>query len=276
MIRRILSISIIAIILCVGIGNSNADTSTNQPTRHITSPDTIAVDSVVTDSVVVQQIDSIVNDSTRYTTLTEADYQKVAEELGVEVAAMKAVVVIEAGSSLEGFLAPGVPLVNFDSSVYNKIGNKGTSGKKAAANATIPDGIKSSYGKKEWQQLINARKTNEDRANMATFWGMFQIGGFNYKLCGCESIDEFVNRMSYSELEQLELFAAFITNTGIVKYLQDKNWAAFARKYNGPSYAKRGYHTKMAKAYKKFKNQNNITFNHENHRSQANIDLAMF
>ncbi len=81
---------------------------------------------------------------------------------------------------------------------------------------------------------------------------MFQIGGVNYKLCGCSTIGEFVELMSYSELEQLELFAAMITNTGQVKYLRAKNWAAFARSYNGASYAKRGYHTRMAAAYRKF------------------------
>ncbi len=35
--------------------------------------------------------------------------------------------------------------------------------------------------------------------------------------------------------------------------LKAKNWAGFARKYNGASYARRGYHTKMAAAYRKFK-----------------------
>ena len=59
--------------------------------------------------------------------------------------------------------------------------------------------------------------------------------------------------MSYSELEQLELFAAFIRNTGMLNDLRAKNWAAFARKYNGASYARRGYHTKMAAAYARFK-----------------------
>ncbi|WP_354668699.1 N-acetylmuramidase domain-containing protein, partial [uncultured Duncaniella sp.] len=28
-----------------------------------------------------------------------------------------------------------------------------------------------------------------------------------------------------------------------------KNWAAFARGYNGPAYARRRYHTRMASAY---------------------------
>jgi hypothetical protein len=84
---------------------------------------------------------------------------------------------------------------------------------------------------------------------------MFQIGGFNYKLCGCSSIEEFVELMSYSELEQLELFAALIVNCDMVQYLRTKNWAGFARRYNGASYARKGYHTRMAKAYNKYKNK---------------------
>ena len=44
-----------------------------------------------------------------------------------------------------------------------------------------------------------------------------------------------------------------ITNTGQVKYLRAKNWAGFARAYNGPGYARRGYHTRMAAAYKRLK-----------------------
>ncbi|MCM1319316.1 MAG: N-acetylmuramidase family protein [Muribaculaceae bacterium] len=189
----------------------------------------------------------------RYTTLTDHDYSVVAEELGVEIAAIKAVVRIEAGASLEGFFAPGVPVINFDRAMYNKA--RATSNAKAPASTSIPEGIKSSYGRKEWQQLINARKVNIDKANMGTFWGMFQIGGFNYKLCGCSTVQEFVDRMSFSEFEQLQLFANFIKNTGMVNDLRNKNWAAFARKYNGASYKARGYHTRMANEYRKYKAQ---------------------
>ena len=59
--------------------------------------------------------------------------------------------------------------------------------------------------------------------------------------------------MAYSELEQLELFAAFVVNTGMLADLKSKNWRGFARKYNGASYARRGYHTRMAAAYSKYK-----------------------
>ena len=118
----------------------------------------------------------------------------------------------------------------------------------------MPEGL-SGHALKEWTQLVNARKSNAQGANMGTFWGMFQIGGFNYKLCGCSDVDEFVRVMSESEFSQLELFAKFITNAGMLPDLRKKNWAGFARKYNGASYARRGYHTRMAAAYKKFKAQ---------------------
>lgn len=188
---------------------------------------------------------------TRYTGLTDEDFRIVAEELDVEIAAIKAVVSIEAGAQMKGFWAPGVPVINFDRSMFNRFRSKAAD-KSGAKGESVPKGLKG-YALQEWTQLINARKQNAQGANMGTFWGMFQIGGFNYKMCGCKTVDEFVRLCSYSELEQLELFAAFIRNSGMLQDLKNKNWAGFARKYNGASYAKRGYHTRMANAYKKFK-----------------------
>ena len=176
-----------------------------------------------------------------------------ARQLDVEIATIKAVVQVEAGKAMKGFLAPGVPIVNFDPSMYRSYAHKAKN-KKGDPNAKVPQGL-SGYGLREWQQLVAHRKKNCDGANMGTFWGMFQIGGFNYKICGCESVDEFVDLMSQSEFAQLELFARLIVNTGMIKDLKAKNWAGFAHRYNGPSYKRRGYHTKMAAAYQKFKNQ---------------------
>ncbi len=140
-------------------------------------------------------------DSNRYTHLTEEDFQKVAKELGVETAAIKAVVSIEAGSAMRGFWAPGIPVINFDATMYRKYASKATS-KAGAKGESVPATL-TGYARKEWTQLINARKVNAQGANMGTFWGMFQIGGFNYKICGCDNVDQYVKRTSYSELEQL-------------------------------------------------------------------------
>lgn len=191
------------------------------------------------------------DEAVRYTRLTDEDFDIVARELGVEVAAIKAVVRIEAGAAMEGFWAPAVPIVNFDRSMYNTYGVKAAN-KKGNPNAKVPAGL-TGFALRRWQTLTKMRKINYDGADMGTFWGMFQIGGFAYKQCGCSSIREFVDLMSRSEFDQLELFAAFVLNTGYVDYIRKKDWAGFSRRYNGPSYARRGYHTKMASAYQKYK-----------------------
>lgn len=197
--------------------------------------------------------------------LTEEDYQSVAEELGVETAAIKAVVDIEAGKQHQGFFAPGKPLVNFDLSMFRQHArrngiNLSRFSKSHAVVFSSPNARR--YGSTQAAQqerLRQARSIDNKTAIQGTFWGMFQIGGFNWKLCGCESIDEFVERMSRSEREQLELFASFIRNSGMLPALKEKNWAAFARRYNGASYASRGYHTRMAAAYARHKKLENAS-----------------
>lgn len=209
-------------------------------------PDSARIEQLRRDSIEAVRADSL----TRYESLTEEDFRLVADELDVEVAAIKAVVKVETGGKMKGFSAPGVPVVNFDASMYKKYGSKAQS-KAGDKNAAVPPGLKG-HALREWTQLTNARQKNAQGADMGTFWGMFQIGGFHYKTCGCATVDEFVAKMSYSELEQLELFARFIESKDLVKYLRDHDWAKFSRIYNGPSYARRGYHTKMAKAYKEY------------------------
>ena len=59
-------------------------------------------------------------DNARYERLTDEDYKKVADELGVDIATMKAVVEIEAGKSHKGFVSPGKPLINFDLTMFKR------------------------------------------------------------------------------------------------------------------------------------------------------------
>lgn len=183
-------------------------------------------------------------------TLTETDFEEVAAELGVEVAAIKAVVEIEAGRTHEGFFAPGKPLINFDLSMFRRFATRrGVNLSKYSKSHSVVFASSRGSQSRAHRRLEAARSINPHAAVEGTFWGMFQIGGFNWKKCGAENIDDFVCRMSRSERDQLEMFASFISSTGLVKHLKTKNWAAFARGYNGPGYAKRSYHTRMAQAY---------------------------
>ncbi len=196
-------------------------------------------------------------DTARYSQLTEDDYRTVAEQLGIEVAAIKAVVDIEAGRTHQGFASPGQPLINFDLAMFRRFAQKRGINLSKFRNShavvfSTPNARRyGSHQNAQHARLEAARRISNEAAIEGTFWGMFQIGGFNWKKCGTESIDDFVDRMSYSEREQLELFAKFIENSGMTRYLKNKDWAGFALRYNGPSYRKRGYHTRLAKSYAK-------------------------
>ncbi len=209
-------------------------------------------------SVVLFPLDDTTPDS-RYSKLSEEDFREVAEELGVEVAAIKAVVDIEAGRAHEGFYQPGKPIINFDLSMYRKFAPKhgvslSSAKKKAPVIFARPNTAKyGSYQAAQYARLDAARKIDDASALESAFWGMFQIGGFNWKLCGCSSVEEFVDKMSRSERDQLELFARLITNCGMLEPLQKKQWLAFALKYNGPRAKSRGYHTRMASSYARHK-----------------------
>lgn len=202
-----------------------------------------------------------VDPAERHGRLTEEDFREVAAELGVEVAAIKAVVEIEAGKSHQGFWADNKPLINFDVTMFRKMAAKNKVSLAAATrNHPVifarPNAAR--YGSQQAGQqarLDAARKVHDLSAIEGTFWGMFQIGGFNWKKCGADTPQHFVELMSRSERDQLELFANFVRNSGLLKDLQNKNWSAFARGYNGPGYAKRGYHTRMAAAYNRYKKQ---------------------
>ncbi|MCM1522635.1 MAG: N-acetylmuramidase family protein [Muribaculaceae bacterium] len=182
--------------------------------------------------------------------LTEQDFAEVADSLGVEVAAIKAVVDIEAGRTHEGFSAPGKPLINFDLTMFRRFASRrGVNlAKYSKSHPVVFSSHKGSQTRAQ-RRLEAARSINPQAAVEGTFWGMFQIGGFNWKKCGASSLEDFEMRMSRSERDQLDMFASFIKNAGLLPALRSKNWAKFARGYNGPSYAKRGYHTRMAAAY---------------------------
>ncbi|MCI9285782.1 MAG: N-acetylmuramidase family protein [Muribaculaceae bacterium] len=198
-------------------------------------------------SLLNEQTDTIV-------TLTEEDFAEVAARLGVEVAAIKAVVEIEAGRTHEGFASPGHPLINFDLTMFRRFAKRrGVNLSKYSKTHSVVFNSHRGNQTRARRRLDAARTIHPHAAIEGTFWGMFQIGGFNWKKCGCSSIEEFEERMSRSERDQLDMFAEFITNAGLLKHLQNKNWAAFARGYNGPSYARRAYHTRMASAYAKHK-----------------------
>ena len=47
----------------------------------------------------------------------------------------------------------------------------------------------------------------------------------------------------------------FMNNSGCLSNLKAKDWAGFAKKYNGPGYAQNAYDQKLRNAYENFKDK---------------------
>lgn len=190
--------------------------------------------------------------------LTDEDFTQIAELLGCEPAALKAVQQVETGGR-GGFFSPGKPAILFEGHIFwtqlKKRGSNPEDYVKGNENILYPKWEKGHYkgGIGEYDRLEQARKINREAADASASWGMFQIMGFNYAACGEESIESFVRSMCESEFKQLLLTANFIKkNSQMLQALQAKDWAVFAKCYNGPAYAQNSYDVKLEAAYQKY------------------------
>ncbi|MFN3881503.1 MAG: N-acetylmuramidase domain-containing protein [Nitrincola lacisaponensis] len=108
----------------------------------------------------------------------------------------------------------------------------------------------------EHYRLNNALKIHPASAMESCSWGLFQIMGFHWERLEYPSAVEFVIAMSKSEANQLDAFVRFVkTDPPLWEALKAQDWAAFARRYNGPGYKKNRYDTRLAEAYARHQEQ---------------------
>ncbi|MBL8448049.1 MAG: TIGR02594 family protein [Zoogloeaceae bacterium] len=216
--------------------------------------------------------------------LTAEDITQVIKSSGVELEPALVEAVLEVESSGRGFI-DGNPVVRLEGHVLwdyaRNLGVNTADWTKLEYSHLMhrePTNRFARRGNAEWQRLAEARelcrkmlphgipnntfgvKAAEDLANLATSWGLFQIMGYNWKLCGQDSPEKFVTAMSESEAKQLELFFAYLKRRdGALDALKLKQWAEFARIYNGRDYRSNSYDTKLERAYERARSRTNVS-----------------
>ena len=187
--------------------------------------------------------------------LSSSDIRNAAEQIGVEPCAVKAVVDVESGG--DGFLPDGRVKILFEGHVFWKeLQKRGINPELLKMpNIVYPKWDKSQYkgGAQEHERLNAAALVNKEAALCSASWGLFQIMGFNHRLCGFSIVQDFVDAQKESEANQLNSFCQFMKNEGLVLFLKGLDFAGFARRYNGPGYAQNQYDVKMRKAYERCK-----------------------
>ena len=178
-------------------------------------------------------------------TLVESDFERAAKLLKVDVATIKAVAEVE--SRGKGFYADGFPVILFERHKFRKF----TNGKYDGSHPHLSNKTAGGYRESSRKKFNEAFKLNPDAAMKSCSWGKFQVMGFNHKICGYETVGEFVDAMKESEGKHLDAFCLFVKANNLAQALWKKDWERFARGYNGEDYKKNRYDEKLAEAYER-------------------------
>lgn len=185
------------------------------------------------------------------TRLTDYDLPRIGHTIGVGEDEIHAVMEVEAAGG--GFDRLKRPKTLFEPHVFwrNLAGTERT--RAASLGLAYAAWKPGAYPTDSYPRLMQAMVINETAALRAASWGLGQILGENHKPAGYATPQAMV--VAFCELGEAEHLAAmvrFIVTNGLDDELRRHDWAGFARGYNGASYAKHGYHTKLAAAFAKW------------------------
>lgn len=188
--------------------------------------------------------------------ITEREFNELAIKYNITLAALKAVVEVECKGS--GFNADGTPVILYERHKFYqglraiKWITKSNEWYKLYPDLCNPKA--GGYGKysEQHKKLARAAELNRSVALESCSWGMGQVMGYHWKSLGYESLQVFINAMYKDEYSQVDAMCRYIVHNNLIRHIQSKNWAVFAKGYNGIGYKANNYDTKLASAYKKY------------------------
>ena len=181
--------------------------------------------------------------------LANTDIEFAAASLEVPASNLRAVIAVESGG--RSFSDLGLPVILFEPHVFHRR----TAGRWSPSSFSYAKWRERPYPPSQmarWEQMAEAAACNEQAALESASWGLFQIMGFHWQALGYASAESFALAMAKSEAAQLGALVTFIKVNGLADELRagstaPDSWRAFARGYNGPSYAANAYHEKLAR-----------------------------
>lgn len=176
------------------------------------------------------------------------DYQSAADQIGVDVPAVKAIAEVE--SSGRG-LQNGRPIIRLEAHYFGKLTGYqfNDSHPHISCRKWTPSLAARNQGE-AWVQFEEAAALDESAAIQATSWGSFQIMGFHWKALGYTSPQAMREAMGTDE-GQLDAFVRFVkADPVLIDALKRHDWHAFAARYNGLGQVER-YAGLMADAYER-------------------------
>lgn len=181
------------------------------------------------------------------------DIARAANRLGVSVKHIEMLRKVE--SNGKSFDNKGRPTILPEPHIFYRL----TNGAYGVTHYSYPKWGTRSYPSTtdaRWTLLADMAEKDEYVALQSASWGLFQVMGFNWKVCGYQNPHAFADAMAEDEDNHLEACVEFILAEGLADELaacragSPESCRAFAQGYNGPGYAKNNYHVKMSEALK--------------------------
>ena len=176
-----------------------------------------------------------------------------ARAMRVEPAALLAVAEVESGGRVSARVnGRDEPLIRFEGHYFlrllpvrhrSRAVREGLASTRAGAVANPRSQVA------RWQMLERARTIDRVAADSSVSWGLGQVMGSHWRRLGYGSVSELVADARSGVAGQVRLMARFIEREGLDASLRRRDWRHFARRYNGPAYARNRYHERMERAY---------------------------
>jgi hypothetical protein len=182
--------------------------------------------------------------------IEDTDLPRLARLIGCGEDELHAIMDVEAAGS--GFDSQGRVKMLFEPHVFYRCLPASKRARAAAEGLAYPKWKPGGYPVDSYPKFLRACAIDETAAVKACSWGLGQILGENHKAAGYATPQAMVAAFADDEDAHLEAMVRFIIANGMDDELRDHNWAGFAKRYNGPGYAKHGYHKRLEAAYRKW------------------------
>ncbi|MBI1207263.1 MAG: DUF3380 domain-containing protein [Azospirillum sp.] len=184
--------------------------------------------------------------------LASADYLAAAKRLGVDVAVIRAIDIVETGGR-SGFTEAGRLRCLYEPHLFHRL----TQGRYSAGHPDLsyPHWRRGHYGTQAdiVARIEAAASLDSEAALGATSWGRFQVLGLHHRRLGYDTAGDLVEAFRRSEACHLDGFVAFSEGVdGLVAAMRGHDWAGIALRYNGSGYRAHDYDGRLAAAWRRY------------------------
>lgn len=183
--------------------------------------------------------------NTNASAISDQQIETMAASLGCTAKQIRAVAKVESGGG--AYDGQGRPKLLFERHLFHRL----TKGRLRITSYSNP--APGGYKEDSWEKLTLAASRDVNAAFSSASWGKFQVLGLHWLELGYHSPIDMAWSTVLSEASHYEMLARFIEHNGLKDELRALSTdpvtcRPFARKYNGPGFAKYSYDIKLSKA----------------------------